>query len=63
VNLVNTGTAPASGRIDFLEWKSYDGNPMAVRLNDAIKSTFTYSLSPGASPSLAPRDSNGQTPL
>jgi hypothetical protein len=60
VNLVNTGTAPATGRIDILD---SNGNPMAVRLNDAIGSTFTYSLAPGASLILAPRDSNGQTPL
>lgn len=58
--LVNNSSAVASGRVSI-----YDpsGNPMAVSLNGATQSTFSYSIPAGGSWVLAPRDSNGQSPF
>ena len=58
--LVNNSTAVASGRVSV-----YDpsGNLMAVSMNEATQSTFSYSIPAGGSFVLAPRDSNGQSPF
>jgi len=57
---VNTGTTAATGRIDLFD---SSGSPVAVKLNGASKSTFTYSIPSGGTLILAPRDQNGQSPL
>jgi len=58
--LVNNGSSGCSGRIDV-----YDpsGNPMAVQLNGTLQSSFTYSIAPGGTFVLAPRDANGLSPF
>ena len=58
--LVNNGSSGSSGRIDI-----YDpsGNPMAVQLNGALQSSFTYSIAAGGTFVLAPRDTNGLSPF
>jgi hypothetical protein len=58
--LVNTAGTTATGRIDIFD---PSGNPMAVRLSGAMQSTFNYSILPGGSFVLAPRDANGQSPF
>jgi hypothetical protein len=60
IGLVNAGATTASGRIDFFD---PNGNPVAVKLNGSLKSTFTYSIQAGGTIIFAPRDSNGQSPL
>jgi hypothetical protein len=60
IALVNNANAVMSGRIDVFDAA---GNPMAVKLNGQSQSTFTYSIGVGGTFILAPRDSNGQSPL
>ena len=60
VSLINAGTTAVTGRIDFF---NPDGSPAPLTLNGSLKSTFTYSIPAGATLILAPRDSNGQSPL
>jgi hypothetical protein len=58
--LVNNTASTLSGRLDVFDTL---GNPMAVTLNGETQSTFTYSIPAGGVFILAPRDSNGQSPL
>jgi hypothetical protein len=58
--LVNNTGAAITGRIDVLD---ATGKPMPVKLNGLTQSTFTYSIPAGGTFVLAPRDSNGQSPL
>jgi hypothetical protein len=58
--LVNNTNATIVGRIDLFDTL---GNPMAVNLNGETRSTYTYSIPAGGTFVLAPRDSNGQSPL
>jgi hypothetical protein len=60
VALVNGGSTAISGRIDILD---VSGNPLVVVLNGLTQSSFAYSIAPGASFVLAPRDVNGQSPF
>jgi len=60
LELLNTTSNLMSGRIDIFD---STGNPMAVSLNGATQSTFTYSIPARGSITLAPRDSNGQSPF
>lgn len=60
IALVNRGTTILTGRLDIFDTS---GVLMAVKLNGATQSTFTYSISPGGTFLLAPRDSNGQSPF
>ena len=60
VALVNNSNATLVGRIDVFDTT---GAPMPVDLNGETRSTFTYSISVGGTFVLAPRDSNGQSPL
>jgi hypothetical protein len=58
--LVNNGSTSITGRVDVFDTA---GNPMAVKLNGSTQSTFTYSILPGGSFVIAPRDNNGQSPF
>jgi hypothetical protein len=58
--LVNNTGATITGRIDVFD---ATGKPMPVKLNGQMQSTFTYSIPAGGTFVLAPRDSNGQSPL
>jgi hypothetical protein len=58
--LVNNTGATITGRIDVFD---ATGKPMPVKLNGQTQSTFTYSIPAGGTFVLAPRDSNGQSPL
>jgi hypothetical protein len=60
ISLVNNNLTAVSGRVDVFD---SDGNPMTVILSGQSASMFSYSLTPGASVVLAPRDANGQTPF
>jgi hypothetical protein len=60
VALVNNSGATLVGRIDVFDTT---GAPMPVDLNGETRSTFTYSIPVGGTFMLAPRDSNGQSPL
>jgi hypothetical protein len=60
IALVNNTAATLVGRIDVF---STTGTPMPVDLNGETRSTFTYSIPVGGTFVLAPRDSNGQSPL
>jgi hypothetical protein len=60
IALVNNTTSTLSGRIDLFDTA---GNPMGVNLNGETRSTFNYSIPVGGTFVLAPRDSNGQSPL
>ena len=60
LTLVNSNTTSISGRVDFFD---PGGNPIPVRLNGNIQSTFTYTVPLGGTFLLAPRDANGQVPL
>jgi WD40 repeat protein len=60
ISLINNASTMATGRVDILD---ANGNPLPVQMNGQLKSTFTYSLQPGASVLIAPRDINGQSPL
>lgn len=60
VALVNVSGTTISGQIDV---RDPSGNPLAVTLDGQTQSSFAYSIAPGASFVLAPRDVNGQTPF
>jgi phosphodiesterase/alkaline phosphatase D-like protein len=60
IALVNNTSATLVGRIDIFDTT---GTPMPVDLNGETRSTFTYSIPVGGTFVLAPRDSNGQSPL
>jgi hypothetical protein len=60
IAIVNNSASAMSGRIDVLD---ASGNPMAVKLNGAEQSTFTYSIPVAGAFVLAPRDANGQSPF
>ena len=60
IALVNNTTTTLVGRIDIFD---ATGRPMPVGLNGETRSTFTYSIPVGGTFVLAPRDSNGQSPL
>ena len=60
LGLVNTSTNAISGRIDVFDQA---GNPMSVKLNGVVQSSFTYTIPPRGSFTLAPRDANGQSPF
>lgn len=60
LGLVNTTSSTISGRIDIFDTL---GNPMAVKLNGATQSTFSYSIPAKGTFTLAPRDENGQSPF
>jgi len=60
VALVNGGSSKIAGRIDIVD--PY-GNPLPVTLNGVTQSSFVYSIAPGGSFVLAPRDVNGQLPF
>jgi hypothetical protein len=60
IALVNNGDTDVSGRIDILD---PNGNPMAVNLNYTVQSTFRYAIPAGGVFILAPRDTNGQSPM
>jgi hypothetical protein len=60
IALFNNGTSAASGEVSIFDT---NGNPMAVPLNNSSQSTFRYSIPPGGTLILAPRDANGQTAL
>jgi hypothetical protein len=56
--LVNNNGSTITGRVDVFDTT---GNPMAVNLNGAAQSTFTYSIFANGTFVLAPRDANGQS--
>jgi len=58
--LVNNGSAAVSGRVEVFDTM---GNLMPVGLNGTTQSSFAYSISPGGTFVLAPRDANGQSPF
>jgi hypothetical protein len=60
ISLVNSRSATITGRVDIFDDA---GNPLPVRLNGLLRSTFTYSIPAGGSFVLAPRDANGQSPM
>jgi hypothetical protein len=60
IALFNNGTSPVSGQVNIFDT---NGNPMPVPLNNSSQSTFRYSIPPGGTLILAPRDANGQTPM
>jgi hypothetical protein len=60
IAIVNDTAKNMSGRIDVFD---ASGNPMAVSLNGATQSTFSYSIPPNGVYVLAPRDANGQSPF
>jgi hypothetical protein len=60
IALVNNSGSTITGRLDVFD---ATGNPMAVKLNGETRSTFTYTIPAGGTLILAPRDSNGQSPL
>ncbi len=60
LGLLNNTSAILSGRVDIFD---RNGRPMSVTLNGANNSTFAYSIPPHGSLTLAPRDSNGQSPF
>ena len=60
IALVNNTNATIVGRIDIFD---ASGNPLAAGLNGETRSTYTYSIPVGGTFVLAPRDSNGQSPL
>jgi hypothetical protein len=60
IAFVNDNGSAVTGRVDVFDTT---GNPMAVNLNGAVQSTFTYSILAGGTLVLAPRDANGQSPF
>ena len=58
--LINTSSAGISGRVDIFD---QSGNPMPLRLNGVTQSIFSYTIAPRGSLTLAPRDSNSQSPF
>jgi hypothetical protein len=60
LGLVNNTSGPISGRIDIFD---PSGNPMSVKLNGTVQSTFVYSIPAKGAATFAPRDGNGQSPF
>ena len=60
IALFNNSTSPISGQVNIFDT---NGNPMTAPLNNSSQSTFRYSIPPGGTLILAPRDANGQTPM
>lgn len=60
IALINNTNATIVGRIDVFDTA---GNPLPASLNGETRSTFTYSIPVGGTFVLAPRDSNGQSPM
>jgi len=60
LGLLNTSSNAISGRVEVFDTS---GNPMAVTLNGTTASSFQYALPAFGSLTLAPRDSNGQSPF
>jgi hypothetical protein len=60
IALVNNTNSAIAGRVDVFDSA---GNPLPVKLNGETRSSFTYSIPVGGTFVLAPRDSNGQSPL
>lgn len=60
IALFNSGGSAVTGQVDIFDT---NGNPMAVPLNNSSQSTYRYSIPPGGTLILAPRDANGQTAL
>jgi hypothetical protein len=60
LGLVNTASTSISGRVDVFDT---GGNPLMVRMNNLTQSTFFYSIPPNGTFTLAPRDTNGQSPF
>jgi kelch motif-containing protein len=60
LGLLNNTLSVVSGRVDIFD---KNGRPMPVTLNGVTNSTFSYSIPPRGSLTLAPRDSNGQSPF
>jgi hypothetical protein len=60
ITLVNLNPSSISGRVDIFD---SSGNPMNVPLNGATKSTFSFFILPNGTLTLAPRDTNGQSPM
>jgi hypothetical protein len=60
LGLVNNTSGPISGRIDIFD---PSGNPMSVKLNGTMQSTFVYSIPAKGAVTFAPRDANGQSPF
>ena len=58
--LINTSSAGISGRVHIFD---QSGNPMPLRLNGVTQSIFSYTIAPRGSLTLAPRDSNSQSPF
>jgi hypothetical protein len=60
VVLTNTAAGLATGRIDIFD---SNGQPLSVKLNGELKTTFKYAIPAGGTFVLAPRDANGQSPM
>ncbi len=60
IAMVNPSSSEITGRIDIFD---INGQPLVVRLNGAMKSTFSYSIPARGTSVLAPRDQNGQSPM
>ena len=60
IALFNNGASAVSGELDIFDT---NGNPMTVPLNNSSQSIFRYSIPPGGTLILSPRDANGQTPM
>ena len=60
IAMVNPSSATYTGRIDVFD---FTGQPLVVKLNGSAQSTFTYTIPAGGTFVLAPRDTNGQSPL
>jgi K319-like protein len=60
IALVSNNGTTITGRVDILD---NTGNPMAVNLNGAVQSTFSYSILANGTFVLAPRDANGRSPF
>jgi hypothetical protein len=60
LGLLNNGSGTMSGRVSIFD---KDGRPMTVTLNGVTASSFGYAIPARGSLTLAPRDSNGQSPF
>jgi hypothetical protein len=60
IALVNNNGSTITGRVDVFD---STGTPMPVNLNNAVQSTFTYSILENGTFILAPRDANGLSPF